>query len=196
MSADDKNLGAGIRISLFRAELQQRIRRRMPPKGSKKIDAFTARGLIASAIIEEFGKSAFAGEKVPIIEFFEGEFSEKALEIVQGHQRASSIDAMLDALKMGLEWTEVQFILNHCRSRDKKFNKDQAEQLRSAVSLFSRDKEDMPSAHILETQMSLAVTRAIMQLFRLRRFPQVNAVTEFGVIQIAAIIHLAESKRI
>ena len=118
------------------------------------------------------------------------------MEIVQGHQRASSIDAMVAAIKMGLKWTEVVFILNHCRSRDGKFNKDQSEQLRSAVSLFCRDKKNMPSAHILETQMSLAVTRAIMHLLRLRRFSQVNAVTEFGVIQIAAIIHLAESKRI
>ena len=175
------------------AKLRQNVRRRLWKRGAKDLDAFTSRDFLAAAAGEEFGQYS---SEIPIFDYLFSETSINAVEIVSKTLRESAIQSLKNTLLETFVLQELALIANHLRVRDKKFVREQAELFRSHISLFIRDKPGIPTAHILEAQMSQACMSAYLMLLRLRRYDQAREFVEFAVLQLAAVMILADKKQI
>ena len=175
------------------AKLRQNVRRRLWKRGAKELDAFTPRDFLAGAAVEEFGQYS---SDIPIFDYLLSENSINAVETVSKTLRESAIQTLKKALLKTVVLQEQALLVNHLRVRDKKFVHEQAEHFRSYVSLFTRDKPEVPTAHVLETQVSQTCMSAYLMLLRLRRYDQAREFVEFAAIQLAAVMILADKKQI
>jgi len=186
-----KNQMARCTVGL--AKFRQSVRRRLWKRGAKELDAFTPRDFLAGAAVEEFGQYS---SDIPIFEYLLSKNSTNAIDTVSKNLRESAIQTLKKALLKTVVLQEQALLVNHLRVRDKKFVHEQAEHFRSYVSLFTRDKPEVPTAHILETQMSQACMSAYLMLLRPRRYDQTREFVEFAAIQLAAVMILADKKQI
>ena len=175
------------------ARLRQNVRRRLWRRGAKELDLYSPRDFLAGAAVEEFGQYS---SDIPIFDYLLSESSINAVETVSKNLRESAIQTLKNALLETIVLQEQALLVNHLRVRDKKFVHEQAEYFRSYVSLFSRDKQDVPTAHVLETQMSQACMSAYLMLLRLRRYDQARYFVECAAIQLAAVMILADKNQI
>jgi len=175
------------------AKLRLNVRRRLWKRGAKELNSFTPRDFLVGAAAEEFGKYP---SQIPLFDYLSSENTIDAVEIVSLGLRESAIQTLKDALLETMDFQERMLIVNHLQVRDKEFVREQAEHFRSYVSLFGRDKPGVPTAHILETQMSQACMSAYLMLLRLRRYDQAREFVEFAAIQLAAVMILADKNQI
>jgi hypothetical protein len=182
-----------VRGLLTVAKFRQKMRRKLWRRGAKVLDRFAPRDFLAAAAVEQFGQYS---SQVPIFEYLLSRKSIDASETVSVAMSASYVQSLKNALVETIEIQEQVLILNHFRVRNKSFVCDAAEKFRLHISLFVRDKPDVPSAHFLETQMSQACMCAYLMLLRLRRYGQLQDFVEFAAIQVAAVMILADKRQI
>ncbi len=175
------------------AKLRLNVRRRLWKRGAKELNSFTPRDFLAGAAGEEFGQYS---SDIPIFDYLFSENSINAVGTVSVSLGESYLQSLKNMLLKTMVFQEQALLVNHLEVRNKKFVHEQAEHFRSYVSLFTRDKPEVPTAHILETQMSQACMSAYLMLLRLRRFDQAREFVEFAAIQLAAVMILADKNQI
>jgi hypothetical protein len=175
------------------AKLRQNVRRRLWKRGAKELDTFTPRDFLAGAAGEDFGQYS---SEIPIFDYLFSEKSINAVGTVSAALGESYLQSLKNTLLKTMVFQEQALLINHLRVRDKEFVREQAEHFRSYVSLFTRDKPEVPTAHVLETQMSQACMRSYLMLLRLRRYDQARDFVEFAAIQLAAVMILSDKNQI
>jgi hypothetical protein len=175
------------------AKLRQNVRRRLWKRGAKELNSFTPRDFLAGAAGEEFGQYS---SEIPIFDYLFSENSINAVGTVSVSLGESYLQSLKNMLLKIMVFQEQALLVNHLEVRNKEFVHEQAENFRSYVSLFTRDKPEVPTAHVLETQMSQACMSAYLMLLRLRRYDQAREFVEFAAIQLAAVMILADKKQI